>query len=150
MGPTLVVEPSIRFTAMYLLKSPFSNRQRKLILCIDDSVEQTQLEKAIFELRGYDVLTANAGRQGIELLKRELVDLVILDYHMPEMNGAEVAVEIRKMHLSVPIIVFSGSDLFGVREPLFHLVDGFVSKDAPLAELLSAVEKIAGRSLAAA
>ena len=129
---------------MYLLMSPVSSR-RKLILCIDDSVEQLQLEKAIFELQGYDVLTANAGSKGLELLRRELVDLVILDYQMPEMDGAEVAVQIRKMHLSVPIIVFSGSDLVNVWESLFHLIDGFVSKDAPVAELLSAVEKIAGR-----
>jgi CheY-like chemotaxis protein len=135
---------------MYLLMSPLSSRRRKLILCIDDSVEQLQLEKAIFELRGYDVLTASAGSKGLELLRRELVDLVILDYQMPEMNGAEVAVEIRKMHLSVPIIIYSGSDLFGVREPLFQVIDGFVPKDAPLAELLSAVEKIAGRTAAAA
>jgi len=135
---------------MYLLMNPLSSFRRKLILCIDDSVEQLELEKAIFELQGYDVLTADAGSKGLELLKRELVDLVILDYHMPEMNGAEVAVEIRKMQLSVPIIVFSGSDLFGVREPLFRVIDGFVSKDAPLAELLCAVEKIAGPTQAAA
>ena len=135
---------------MYLLMSSFSSCRRKLILCVDDNLEQLELEKTIFELQGYNVLTASDGTKALDLLKRELVDLVILDYHMPEMNGAEVAVEIRKMHLPVPIIVVSGSDLFGVREPLFHLIDGFVPKDAPVSELLSTVNRIAAKSRLAA
>lgn len=135
---------------MYLLMSPLSSRRRKLMLCIDDDVDQLQIRKAIFELQGYDVLIANSGNKGLHLLRRQLVDLIILDYQMPGMNGAEVAAEIRKIDLSVPIIIFSGSDLFGVREALFHIIDRFISKDAPVAELLSAVEEIYGRTQAAA
>jgi DNA-binding NarL/FixJ family response regulator len=52
---------------------------------------------------------------------------VIVDYHMPEMNGHEVASEIKRLKPQVPIVMVSSDD--GIPEPALSVVDAFVSKN---------------------
>jgi CheY-like chemotaxis protein len=134
---------------MFLLNSHAAMPDRKLILCIDDNLEQLQLESTILRMHGYEVVTAISGAEGLDFLRRELVDLVLLDYHMPDMNGGEVAFEIRRMHLPVQIVIFSGSDLEDVRGELLVLVDALLPKDSPIDLLLSTVRQIMGSAAAA-
>ncbi len=65
---------------------------RKTILCIDDDHSMLGYQRALLERRGFAVLTAASGRQGIQIAVACAVAAVIVDYHMPEMNGHEVAV----------------------------------------------------------
>lgn len=61
----------------------------KHILVIDDN--RTSTAKTVDALKGsYRVSSAESGREGIQILKRKAVDLILLDYVMPEMNGIEV------------------------------------------------------------
>ena len=53
------------------------------------------MAKIVLELEGYNVIIANDGKEGIELVKKELPDLIILDISMPGVNGLEVAQQIR-------------------------------------------------------
>ncbi len=122
---------------------------RKKILCIDDRIEHLVLEQAILQLQGYDVVTATNGAAGLALLKQELVDLVLLDYSMPEMTGQDVALEIRRMHLAVPIIMLSGNDAGSLPERVFVLTNGFVSKGAPQEVLLSLIRQVTSMARAA-
>jgi glycosyltransferase involved in cell wall biosynthesis len=122
---------------------------RKKILCIDDRIEHLVLEQAILQLHGYDVVTASNGAAGLALLKQDFIDLVILDYCMPEMTGQDVALEIRRMHLAVPIVLFSGNDAESLPEPLFVLTNGFVSKGAPPEVLLSLIKQLTSIARAA-
>jgi CheY-like chemotaxis protein len=126
---------------MSLLNSHAATPDQKLILCIDDSVEHVQLESAILRMQGYQVVTANSGTEGLDILRRELVDLVLLDYHMPDMNGGEVAFEIRRMHLPLRIVIVSGSDLEDVRWQLLHLVDALLPKSSSVDLFLSTVKQ---------
>jgi CheY-like chemotaxis protein len=134
---------------MFLLNSHAATPDQKLILCVDDSIEQVQLESAILRMQGYQVVTANSGREGLDILRRELVNLVLLDYHMPDMNGGEVAFEIRRMHLPVQILIFSGSDLEDVRSQLLDLVDGLLPKNCPIDLFLSTVKQFTESTKAA-
>lgn len=59
------------------------------ILCVDDEPSILSALKRVFRPQGYLVLTATSGREGLELLAREAVDLVISDMRMPEMDGAQ-------------------------------------------------------------
>ncbi len=70
-------------------------KSSKTICVIDDEVETTELAKIVLELEGYNVIIANDGKEGIELVKKELPDLIILDISMPGVNGLEVAQQIR-------------------------------------------------------
>ena len=122
---------------------------RKKILCIDDRIEHLVLEQAILQLHGYDVITATNGAAGLALLKQEEIDLVLVDYCMPEMTGQDVALEIRRMHLAVPIILFSGNDAESLPERVFVLINGFVRKGAPPDVLLSLIEQLTSIARAA-
>ncbi|HUY82676.1 MAG TPA: response regulator [Acidobacteriaceae bacterium] len=80
---------------------------KALILCIDDEALGLQIRKAVLERAGYRVLTAMDGPTGLGLFAHETVDAVVLDYAMPTMSGADVAIEMRRMRKSVPILLLS-------------------------------------------
>jgi hypothetical protein len=67
------------------------------------------LRKAFLESFGYGVLTAPSGGEGLELASICSVDVVIVDYFMPEMSGHEVAIEMRRLRPQAPIIMLSGA-----------------------------------------
>lgn len=78
-----------------------------VILCIDDEELGLQVRKLVLEREGYHVLTAPDGPSGIKIFAQEAVHAVVLDYYMPEMNGAAVAAELRRVHPEVPILLLS-------------------------------------------
>ena len=80
----------------------------KKILIIDDEPMICSALKMLLEDARYDVITAENGRQGIELYKTENPDLVISDINMPEMNGFQVCEYIHNDNPDLPVIVLSG------------------------------------------
>ena len=77
------------------------------VLCIDDEQTALQLRQTLLESAGYRVLAAKSGAQGIKAFRAEPVHAVVLDYWMADMNGLQVAREIKKLNSSVPIIILS-------------------------------------------
>jgi CheY-like chemotaxis protein len=77
------------------------------------------------------------------LLQNNLVEAVILDYHMPEMDGLEVARAVRQIRPQLPIILLSGYPSKLPRE-LVDLIDGFVAKGAAPNLLREMLEEILG------
>ncbi|MGB2605964.1 MAG: response regulator [Candidatus Sulfotelmatobacter sp.] len=112
----------------------------KTILCIDDDDGVLSYHKALLERRGYEVLTAASARQGLQLAEVCPVAAVIVDYHMPEMNGHEVATKIKRIRPQVPIVMVSGDD--AVREQALDAIDAFVSKDEVGSCLLSVLNRV--------
>jgi CheY-like chemotaxis protein len=82
-------------------------RRAATVLCIDDEQTALQLRQTVLESAGYRVLTAKSGALGIQSFKSEPVQAVVLDYWMADMNGMQVAREIRKLNPSIPIIILS-------------------------------------------
>jgi CheY-like chemotaxis protein len=58
-----------------------------IVLCIDDNQAVLECEKVFLETFGYTVLTASSGSKGLELASSHSIDVLIVDYSMPEMNG---------------------------------------------------------------
>jgi two-component system nitrogen regulation response regulator NtrX len=83
----------------------------KLILCIDDDEDVLECEKEFLESFVYTVLTALSGKDGLKLAEKNPVDVVILDYFMPAMNGHRVAIQVRRLQPQVTIILLSGANL---------------------------------------
>jgi CheY-like chemotaxis protein len=117
---------------------------RKTILCIDDDDGVLGFHRALLERRGYAVLTAASARQGLQIAAAFTVAAVIVDYHMPEMDGLEVAVEIRRIRPKVPIIMVS-SDV-EIPEQALQAVDAFISKDEAPRRLLPMINRVCGES----
>jgi len=78
------------------------------ILVIDDDPDVRAFIVNSLEDRGYHVREASDGPEGLAALKRERADLIVLDFIMPGMSGAEVAREIRAGRPDQPILFVSG------------------------------------------
>jgi CheY-like chemotaxis protein len=119
-----------------------SELKRAVLLCIDDSEDVLECEKTFLESFGYTVLTAASGDKGLELASTHSVDVVIVDYFMPEMNGEEVAMEMRRVRPLAPIILLTGA--VDVPDQALSLVDALVPKDRLASELLPAIALLHG------
>src|SRR5450759_5128904 len=99
--------------------------QHKIVLCIDDNEDMLECERAFLESVGYTVLTAPSGGKALELASVHSVDVIVVDYFMPEMNGQEVAIEMRRLRPQAPIIMLSGA--MDIPEQALKWVDAFIA-----------------------
>jgi two-component system, chemotaxis family, sensor kinase CheA len=80
------------------------------IMVVDDSITSRTLERSILEAAGFDTITAVHGAQALEFLQRgEHVDLVVSDVEMPELDGFELTIEIRRdpRLAQIPVILIT-------------------------------------------
>jgi len=120
--------------------SAYPGLKRAVVLCIDDNLDVLECEKLFLESFGYTVLTAPSGGEGLELASMNPVDVVIVDYLMPEMNGHEVAIEMRRLRPHAPIIMLSGA--VDVPEQALRQADAFIAKDRLASQLLPAIAQL--------
>ena len=85
-----------------------TRRSRQIVLCIDDEISGLAIRKLLLEEAGYEVLACRDGETGLRLFSTRPVHLVIIDYAMPGLNGAEVAKTMRCVKPRVPIVMLSG------------------------------------------
>ena len=120
--------------------SVYPELQSAVLLCIDDDENVLECVKSFLESFGYSVLTAASGGKGLELASMHSVDIVIVDYLMPEMNGQDVAIEMRRLKPEAPIIMLSAA--VDVPEQALKLVDAFVAKDSLASQLLPVIAQL--------
>lgn len=113
------------------------------VLFVDDNPVKSQLVLARLRRQGYEVLAAQNGKEALELFANHEVDLAVVDYYMPEMNGDVVALEMKKSKPQVPIVIFSGA--FTLPEMVIAYVEGFVSSSDEPDALLNKVADILER-----
>jgi len=109
---------------------------KKVILCIDDDEAILDYEKALLERSGYAVVTASSAQQGIRLATTGKCDAVLVDYKMPDMNGHQVALAIKRVRPDLMVILLSGSD---VPAQTLESVDAFVPKLEASRQLLPVI-----------
>jgi DNA-binding NtrC family response regulator len=95
------------------------------LLYVDDNLQRLEVMNARLRLLGYKVLTASNGVDALKLFTENYVDLAVVDYYMPGMSGDLVALEMKTLRPTVPVIIFSGA--FTLAEMVIAYVDGFVS-----------------------
>ncbi len=112
----------------------------KTVLCVDDEKIGLRVRKIMLESRGYAVLTANNGPEGLKVFDENHVDLVVLDYFMPELNGGEVASEMRRRRPGVPIVFLSA--YFSLPPEALELADAFITKGDPPDVLIDRIQQL--------
>ena len=75
------------------------------ILCIDDDVNFLELQKSILETNGYTVLIASDGPTGITLAAKSPIDVGVIAFKMPGMDGSQVAEVLLKHQPDLPIVI---------------------------------------------
>jgi CheY-like chemotaxis protein len=116
----------------------------KRILLIDDNEDLLALLQLSLLKLGFEVVTAASGSKGLEILTDRQVDLVIVDYKMPDMDGGVVTQEIRRIQPLTPIMMYSAA-LEEVPAKVLELVDEFISKQEPFSNLVYHLAKVAVR-----
>jgi DNA-binding NtrC family response regulator len=86
---------------------PMGKEKKKTILCIDDEASCLRFYRLMLEDAGYAVVPCIDPRSALISLSSAMADLVVLDYSMPELDGAKTARAIREIHPGLPIIMIS-------------------------------------------
>ena len=120
------------------------SKESKRLAYIEDESEMIDLVRIILGRRGYTVLGANGGREGLELVRKELPDLVLLDLMMPDMDGWDVYHQIKSDELTrdIPVIVITAKaqnidKVLGLR---VAKVEGYIAKPFSPQELLDRID----------
>ena len=122
--------------------------EKTKVVCIEDEPEMIDLVKLILGRRGYDVVGAMGGREGLEAIERESPELVLLDLMMPDMDGWEVYQQMKSHEnmKSIPVIVVTAKAQSIDKVLGLHIakVDDYITKPFGPQELLDSVEKVIG------
>jgi len=120
--------------------------EKKRVLCIEDDAEMIDLIRLILERKGFEVLEAVGGKEGLEVSRREMPDLILLDLMMPEVDGWEVFRQLRadEQLKDIPVIVVTAKAQSIDIVLGLHIakVDGYVTKPFGPQELLKSVNKV--------
>ena len=120
--------------------SPYPTKNgTRVILSVDDEPGVLVSRQLILENEGYEVLSASDGEQALRMFAEQPVDLVLLDYLMPGMDGGVVAKEMKNHDSRVPIVMVSASP---VEELSVGCVDCFIRKGEGPALLLAKIEHL--------
>ncbi|MBO4267378.1 MAG: response regulator [Lachnospiraceae bacterium] len=122
------------------------------ILVVDDNFTNLNVASAILSKYGANVITALSGKDCLRLLKDQDVDMIFLDYMMPEMNGIDTLENIRKMpgsrFASMPIIALTANVVSGAREMFLEAgFDDFMAKPISIDKMEKVLRKYLRRDL---
>lgn len=84
-----------------------TNEKKITILCIDDSEDVCFSLKALFQTQGWNTITAPGVKEGIQAFRQNRPQLVLIDYHMPNINGLEGVKMLHAISNTLPIIVLT-------------------------------------------
>ncbi|MCB2201341.1 response regulator [bacterium] len=81
---------------------------QRSIMVVDDELLIRDLLYDFFTGQGWSITVAESGSKALELLERQSVDLVLSDIKMPDMDGLQLAEELRRSHPETPVVLMTG------------------------------------------
>ena len=151
VGEALADDPvAVITTANVVAAAPAANHGLSVLLVEDHPVNQ-KLARMLLERRGYRVTLAENGREAVSEFAQGSFAVVLMDMHMPEMDGIEATVAIRALEqaeqrLPTPIVAMTANAMQADRERCIEAgMDDYLSKPINAAELFSTLERIVSR-----
>lgn len=123
------------------------------ILLIDDHRTVQRLMEAILRIRGFQLIYAENGREGIGMARQEQPDLILLDVMMPELDGFKVCQYLKEDELTreIPVMFLTARGAEGDLETGRKVgAEGFMTKPFQTMEVLNAIERLLAERQAAA
>ena len=115
----------------------------KIIMLADDEEMLSELLAEMLESTGYYVIKVKSGEEVITVLTEELkVDLLIIDYNMPVMNGLDCISKIRELNFNLPVILSSGSMRFENEDLSRYKVSSKIMKPYEFDTMLETIRKL--------
>ena len=113
------------------------------LLVVDDEPEILEMVTGHFSLRGYQVLKAQDGLEGLKLAKSECPDVILLDLKMKEMDGDRFLEKIREEKIASKVLVITGYQDKALHEKIESLgVEGIIEKPVSLKELQRKIQEL--------
>ncbi len=117
---------------------------KQTIFYVDDNAKSRLLLASILREIGFEVIAVGDPMGALDMLEIASFDLVLLDYQMPKMNGAQLARAIKGIFPGIPIVMISGHPSLPQEELLY--VDEYCGKGATLDELVFAIHNLISTS----
>jgi DNA-binding response OmpR family regulator len=141
-----VAEPSVSDAADLATATAVAAKKRdgKRVLLVDDDTEIVESMRTVLESRGYEILVARDGNQGLMMAEKEDPDLVVLDMMMPKRSGFLVLEKLRRSR-PVPMKVIMITANEGSRHKAYAEmlgVDDYIRKPFAMDRLLSSIDKL--------
>ena len=115
----------------------------KSILIVDDDDAILETIADYLKESGYNVLVATNGEEGSDILKNEMVDLVITDMYMAKLNGLRLLEHIRAEKSEIPVILMTGYELSKDEIAYFpYAPNAYIIKPFPLEKLSKSIENL--------
>jgi two-component system response regulator VicR len=125
-----------------------NDNESKQILCIEDEPEMIDLIRLILGRRGFEVVGAAGGKEGLEKMQQHPPALVLLDLMMPDMDGWEVYQQMKadEKTKDIPVIVVTAKAQSIDKVLGLHIakVDDYIAKPFSPQDLLNSVDKVLG------
>ena len=119
--------------------------EKKRILVVDDDEVFLRLVEHDLSAAGYSIITAKNGGEALEFVKIQRPDLILLDIHMPEVDGGDVgqALKNKPQTKNIPVIYLTSLVTKEEEEQIGHEIRGnvFMAKPYNLGELLEQIRK---------
>jgi len=132
------------------LEAGVTDKAKRLVY-IEDEQEMIDLVRLILSRRGYEVLGANGGQEGLDAVRKHRPDLVLLDLMMPDMDGWDVYQQMKAEGSTreIPVIVVTAKAQSIDKVLGLHIakVDDYISKPFSPNELVESVEKVLSRKV---
>lgn len=124
-----------------------SRRFKRSVLIVDDVPDVTEMIGLFLKHAGYDIATADSGNAALQLANERVFDVVISDIGMPQMNGCELAVSLRRRaeYQNIPLIAVTGFSEYDNRELTLRAgFDAQLTKPIDPSELLLLIDELLG------
>ncbi len=130
-------------------QAPPPARRPLKVLLAEDSLVNQKLVRALLERRGHQVVVANSGREAVTAFLAEPFDLILMDIQMPEMDGLEASMAIRRAERHrkshTPIVAMTAHVLQGDRERCLEAgMDEYLSKPVRTRQLFETIDRVVG------
>jgi len=124
------------------------HRQYRILL-VEDSNTNRLIAETLLKQGGMELIAAGNGKEAVELYKeyKDSVDLILMDLHMPVMDGCEAAVKIRQLSADVPIVALTADVGPGIREKCEQCgIHYYISKPFNPDQFIQTIRDILGRT----
>ncbi len=119
----------------------------KRVLYVEDNFQNKRLVRKILNAKGYEVLEAEDGLTGVEMVARERPNLVLMDINIPGIDGMEATARIKKTPdlANIPIIALTANAMVGDREKIMAAgCDEYLQKPVNNATLVETIRRFIG------
>lgn len=117
------------------------------ILVVEDNIDMRELFCTVLESSGYTCITAVDGKEALEVMYEEYIDLIVMDIMMPNMDGYEFTKTLREADYTIPILMVTAKDQFVDMKKAFQAgTDDYMVKPINVKELVLRVEALLRRA----